>query len=1010
MAVVAILAAGIALRTSLLGSEAARLDSVALQESVELQRREQFTALIIDQDSRLLATFSQIYAGLREERLALASETDQNTRTSLELKIEADGELLQAARPMFQATTPTVVDGQIASDGPQRLATWVATDARMQELSSGVTARRADKEHEAALALVGDVAILVAALLLLTIAQVSRRRLASVAAAVGFVLAITVMFIIGLGEPIEGLRIVFVSAALGCIPIGMLIEISVIRGAPTTEPAGATSDADRTSGHASALADALQRTRALTEHLPSPEPGLSDPSVLETKFGRQVAVAIGVATLLAAVAGFMQASAFHNAEIATEQAGEHVISATSSTQLRVGEKEAEIDHLARYVLNKVSASSATHEAEYYDLGSPPRTAEAAASRREAMRWTTLADSDVKSAALLAAPLGPRGYGVGSGSDPRFPNQSLIAAQSDALVEVGLSDADNRSSALWSAQGSTYTGILALLAVTLYLLGLSLILHTERLRTGFFWLAKVGIVSALVVGTAWFLNQPDESATTRERDKDAAEHFAAGDIAFGQALGDPERDDLMQTARAELETAIRLRPDFALARQDLSSVLIRQGSPETGRYASIVDPDACHAADEQLAEAQHLGIESGLAVWDLAYCHYREGLLAGDRSLLQRAETELSTAIASLPAQGILYDNLGVTRLALGDVEGARTAYAEGIGPTRFLNTEARTALSAQEREQVVAEALTELDTIAQKRPEARSVAGELKSFVVSSTMPAKPGSPIGIEGLELRVIGANLYWQARLIGQHAAEAALSVQFYRLDPVTQEWYVIPELSGDASIKGSTFPIGRLSTTDPASPYFGDVSMLWLLPPKCPAAGRYRVEVYTGSAVASADADVADLGLIPDYDRLLHVGFCLPPDWTVKSAATGDFVAYRSADGTRGMTVMRSHAAGSSQGLLDLEVRVLTLVHQDLFPGVLTPRRGVGGEWHHVLNRDGFAGILGFMSTDDDRYEAVVRAIIDDYGSVALVVVYGPPDDFTMAGKGGLAIIDGVAFFH
>ena len=1020
MAVISVAAAGLALRTALIGAEAAHLDSAALQESVERQRREQFLALVVDQDSRLFATYAQIDASRAGHEAELAGERDADNRAKLQLELKGEHVLLRAAGSMFQVVFPKRdAEGKLVFDASGTLAELLATDARLQELRSARSLARAEELNAVALTLIADVAILVAALLLLTVAQVARRRLlAGISAALGLAVAVGVIGLVAATDPSPLVRIVLMAALVVFIPVAIFIELIVLSGAgrrarAVTEGAGvntavaAVTTPDPAAGPAIeppedvlTAIDTLEEARSLTEPLPTPDPGVGDPRRLETPFARRVAVLIGTATLLAAVTGWLQASAFRNADIAAGNAQGHAIEATAATQRDVGAAEARIDRVTRHILATVSAANARQAGIWY-ADQEGQLAAAAAADREADRWDAIAATDPESAAIAASEFGPATYGPPIGGDARFPAQYLVQAQEAALIEVGLADADNKTSAAWSGQGSAYTGALAVLAVALYLLGLSLILPAQGIRRPFVAVAALAMLVVFGVGAVQVVLQPANPTVPSARDREAAERYAAGDIAMSRAQTDPyRRTELYELAARELEAAIDIRPDFALAHLDLSTVRIQLGTRQTSGFSTIIDADACDAATIALREAQRLGVTSAFAPWNLGYCAFRRGLAANDQAELARSETLLAEAVSILPSQGILRVNLGSVRLARGDIEGARRAYTEAVEPIKGANT------VIGERELIIAAALGELDLIARRRADLAAEAQDLKRMLVTQTTPPSAAPDFALEDVEAYAFGGLIAWRATLPdGATAPEAAtISQQWYRLDETTQEWYVVPEISGDV-VLGSFQGLGFFADSTRPRGYYNQVTMpAFFLPPRCLDRGSYRLELYVGDTVATSTLELEDRPQVGELDRLLGVAFCRPEEWSEVDAERGHHLAFASEDGLRGIVALRAQVASVDAAGLPAFVEERLRGEAALFPGTPTPavQGGVFNDsWYLPAAVVGGGGIVGYMSLDDGRLMNV-KAGIDSTGSVVIVGVYGPAEDFAVEDEAGLYV--------
>ena len=134
--------------------------------------------------------------------------------------------------------------------------------------------------------------------------------------------------------------------------------------------------------------------------------------------------------------------------------------------------------------------------------------EAEKARLEATQayWIKLAErSEALSGVDRAAPDGPD-------LDPTFPSRLLANRTRDAVRMEALQDAANEVGEAWSGQSTTYTAMLAILAVALYLLGFSLTIGVRRAKQLF---AVVGVALVLVAG-GWTVSQVATSPSAGAR--------------------------------------------------------------------------------------------------------------------------------------------------------------------------------------------------------------------------------------------------------------------------------------------------------------------------------------------------------------------------------------------------------------------------------------------------------------------------------------------------------------
>ncbi len=167
------------------------------------------------------------------------------------------------------------------------------------------------------------------------------------------------------------------------------------------------------------------------------------------------------------------------------------------------------------------------------------------------------------------------------SDPTFPNHFFIERGRESRRLSALQDAKNEESLAWASRRSTYTAILTMLAVALYLFGLSGALR-HRVRKLFLVMA-IGLVSVGAIWSAFtFIDRPEPASAQ------AAEEFAAGEVALATAVS-PED---YRSAEAHFDRAIELRPTFARAYLQRATAVLAASSPAGTQFVSVADGDAC----------------------------------------------------------------------------------------------------------------------------------------------------------------------------------------------------------------------------------------------------------------------------------------------------------------------------------------------------------------------------------------------------------------------------------
>ena len=316
---------------------------------------------------------------------------------------------------------------------------------------------------------------------------------------------------------------------------------------------------------------------------------------LRDHFARRIAVAIAIATLLAAVVGFLQNGAAAENGAASLRAQRHAIEASQALVLAQERARVTVDAWSISLEQRVRAANVGQQQLY--------APEAEQARLEATRksWLTLADRTEQLSGIdRAAADGPM-------LDPTFPSRLFANRTRDAVRLEALQDAANEVGEAWSGQSTTYTAVLAILAVALYLLGFSLTIDVRRAKQLF---SVVGLL-LLVVAGGWTASQV--ATSPKAAPDEAADAYADGVVELRTAFGAAG----YKTAIDHLSRAIELRPTFARAYLERSTASFALGSPQQGGFLSIVSEEALAASTVDLAEAYKLGLDDTELVAKLA---------------------------------------------------------------------------------------------------------------------------------------------------------------------------------------------------------------------------------------------------------------------------------------------------------------------------------------------------------------------------------------------------------
>jgi tetratricopeptide (TPR) repeat protein len=682
-----------------------------------------------------------------------------------------------------------------------------------------------------------------------------------------------------------------------------------------------------------------------------------------------VAIIIAFTTLVAAVAGFFETNTAGRAAEWRLDAERLSLQALASGQSAQQSAQVELETFERWVEESTQAGNALVASLYAGSGTPA----ANALSLEEQRWQAIADSTLK-----LTDIDPQGE-YGPEQDPTFPERYLASASQESLRLTALADAADEQANGIDRQVATYTAVLAMLAVSLYLFGLTLAVSGSSLRVGFL---TVGVV-LLTVSSTWLVQTAaaPASATSDE----AAAEYAQARVASMTAHDTAG----YQAAEAHYDRAIALRPTFARAYAERAGVIFNAASPQRSGFVSLAPPEALERARADLQHALALGLENAQTLGDLAFYGFAEGVQGHDIALLNESADYTRRAIALDPGEPIYRYNLAVTLVAAGRFDEARAAYQDAVARTIYTDdalTKLRQEPSVEEA--WLAGALTDLETVARYRvdlaDQIRGFKEQIEGGVTAEQVRPPAGSPASFADVQLDVFPAEVQWQGTLSNYDATRDTISAQWYHQDPAGLGWAVIPEIS--ATVTPSVGNDGRLFVL---APYMSQVS-----PPACLPIGSYRAEIYINGRLAAQSEVAADFG---DYDaflaRDLTMAFCRPHDWVRRDDHVPGLIdGFQSADGMHGAYGARYGLPGSFRSLPDITAQIEDLTVKsfpNLFPANPTYDESSGTTsdyfmglsqqaWRWYDYGTGYIRIGGGMTAD---------------GSVVIGMVYGPYDWFS-----------------
>ncbi|MEJ7846336.1 MAG: tetratricopeptide repeat protein [Acidimicrobiales bacterium] len=635
-----------------------------------------------------------------------------------------------------------------------------------------------------------------------------------------------------------------------------------------------------------------------------PDVELGRPEVLDEVdhgaplFRRRIAVAVVLVTLLGAVLAYFQAVESNREENAARDAAIFAIEGLGAqVDASSGFRADNGVFIERELLRAQEALAANRADQAPDGEAGPLPA---AVERLAEMQAALADQSP----LTAAEATSAAASV-TAADELFAALNQQPDQDRLRQGVRAEQANGHG-----RKADTYVAVITVLAVALFLLGLSLTVQGRSRAL----LALPGVAIALVCA-AWSVTiaLDDVSAPSEAAIRRTAE--------AGRALAAGRPDD----AIAILDEVIADEPDYAAARARRGEAHFLAGSPQADRtgFISVTDPQALDRAVEDLEAAVANGGDSDLTTLaDLGFFTFLQGDFERSVDLTEQA-VDQNDQLAQV------FYNLGVSYVGLGDERQAAVAYRAG---TRLLETEPQAFL----RDQIVAGARTDLRIVrdlvdSDDADDVEELARRFEADLADLQLQVGPcaaaaeggGCPDVDEDLEATDI--ILARAGRFVEATYAVAGLEPG----TPVAAVYYFRPE-GGDTFETSSGLTDVR-PVEDPTSGLAvgqaGD----------CPAAGDYEVELWgPGGILLGTASTTIEAGPLGDEFELVVDGpegftLCVPAgfDREVGEAEadgqTDDFGSFESLerDLTVGINVIPGAVQEGSQedaltGFVDLQV--------------------------------------------------------------------------------------------
>lgn len=626
-----------------------------------------------------------------------------------------------------------------------------------------------------------------------------------------------------------------------------------------------------------------------------------DPDEIRDRFSRLTALAIALITVIAATVGFLQASAVQQGDDAEVEAQRLGVEAFGVLVQAESDAQLELQAYARGAQDVALRWSYFHEALASGEG-------ASSIDETAALWAQLAQLAARGTSITdTSPEGPEG-------DLTFPRRFLTERSEPGFRLSALQDSMVEYAGGWGSKAGTYTAILAMLAVSVYLLGLSLTVPAVIARRSF---AFTGGALALA-GTIWAVYS---YATPPARIPEAAaDAFARGRVTLLTATTQEE----FRMAEVELTTAIELRPTFAQAYASRASARFSAGSPQRSGYLSLASPEAVRAAVDDLQQAMSLGLETRQVLGNLGFYTYLRGLESGssqeldDSIALTRRAIDHPTSKDVPDDDTVLLANLGVALLAAGRTEEARAAYDRAIAGLEEEDAAGKKVHTVLTAIYIAAGAISDLELLLTHQPGLEPTVRELKSRLVQAVaqVDVEPSASAQVRLRETEIVFPGEFQFGVDVEGLTDTDYLSAYWYHQAADGSGWHVLPEVSG---------PLWYLDNDDEVDLRDGerheDYNHLaplieWSWPPRCVDGGDYRGEIYlNGRLVHTVTGNAGWPHLQPWLFRDLGIALCGPDDWKrAPDRQPGYQDGYLSPDGLNGAFVYRTPNLEESLGVV------------------------------------------------------------------------------------------------
>ncbi len=529
----------------------------------------------------------------------------------------------------------------------------------------------------------------------------------------------------------------------------------------------------------------------------------------------------------------------------------------------------------------------------------------------------------------------------------FFEQNLFADRRVEANEARLrQDASVAKEQDWGAKADGFVAVLTVLAVSLFLAGLSLTV-TGRGRRLLVAPAVLIAVVCVVWAAVIVFDSVDDTPDA------AIEAVAEGDRLADRAAfeADPElRLAGFEEAIDAYTTAIDEKSDYAVAFQRRASAHFLAGSQQDVSlgFVSTTSDDRLERSLADLRKALDLGADDDILVLaSLGFDSFLAGEY-GDAVSLSRRALELNDELSSL------WFNVAVAELAVGNDDAAEDAYREGIQ----INTE---ETDAQTADVVFGGARTDLEILIEAERDRADEARRFQALLTAAQTESILGVPVGDAPAGASLSSFSFVPEGGRIRADFRYENVPVGA----SVAYLWYTRPDENQPfVELSASNFFLDFRDDGTGEGFIVGDTGA-------CPVPGEYRLDAYVEGERVASESTVVESGVLTDpvaeRDQFIGSQFCRPGGWVVTSDQEGLLVAAAPDDSA-------AVAVGSFLLPRDQVTEGALAVEEAAVAGALAPDPveefidftfgGATGSAAFVDHPDGSStGVAAFVGTDN-----------------------------------------------